>query len=719
MESAKKPSIFSDRREIGNADELDEYGVWVKSEPEDYITTSTTLANSNEKLGENPTEDKSDSFNADYELDSLPDFDFTEGAVGENAADTFKNDELPAETNENTAKAAAEISTELLLKIANELSTIKSEIKMLKSEFSAISASKNAGAGALDEPKEDHAAQIAEEKSQAQQTLSGFFEDDGDETIALTNDELNNVLGAVKMEQKTESAESNTDFDDSMFDVSVEADEIGAEHQPPSDIDLDLSVDVKAEDTQSDTGVQFDIQQQEEIMLDVDGTSESVPEIEDKTEAESSDFDLNIDLDIPAEESTPSEEEPVAEDSAPDISIDVGAQGESADTSDEALSDNDLNDIFKNADIIETTEDTISQEQAEDHSIEEQSIEDEIITDQIITDQPIIDTEAPEPPETTEDSVADPMPPSDDPISDNLAITDDPMPPSDDPVSGDLAITDDPMPPSDDPVSADLAITDDPMPPSDDPLSDDLAITDDPMPPSDDPLSDDLAITDDPMPPSDDPVSADLAITDDPMPDETQNIDLDLSDEESEPESKADENDDLSWGEIAGGIPEEEKTEISVPDLSPEDKAAFDAAGDFSESLSGNELDSILNNADINTEVTPGTKEAEESAEPQALAEQESVPPLADSTPPPLTEEIDPALAPAIAMDNSVNNNVPEEKTSTESGIPTGEFKKELQTVLSYMDQLLEALPESKIEEFARSEQFEIYKKVFKDLGLI
>ena len=34
------------------------------------------------------------------------------------------------------------------------------------------------------------------------------------------------------------------------------------------------------------------------------------------------------------------------------------------------------------------------------------------------------------------------------------------------------------------------------------------------------------------------------------------------------------------------------------------------------------------------------------------------------------------------------------------------------------MDQLLEDLPEEKIVEFARSEQFATYKKLFSDLGL-
>lgn len=51
------------------------------------------------------------------------------------------------------------------------------------------------------------------------------------------------------------------------------------------------------------------------------------------------------------------------------------------------------------------------------------------------------------------------------------------------------------------------------------------------------------------------------------------------------------------------------------------------------------------------------------------------------------------------------------------SSIP-GNLQKEIKSVLSYMDQLLENLPEDKIAEFAQSEQFETYKKLFKELGL-
>ena len=46
------------------------------------------------------------------------------------------------------------------------------------------------------------------------------------------------------------------------------------------------------------------------------------------------------------------------------------------------------------------------------------------------------------------------------------------------------------------------------------------------------------------------------------------------------------------------------------------------------------------------------------------------------------------------------------------------ELKNEIKSVLAYMDQLLEALPEQKIEEFAKSDYFETYKHLFEELGI-
>jgi len=52
------------------------------------------------------------------------------------------------------------------------------------------------------------------------------------------------------------------------------------------------------------------------------------------------------------------------------------------------------------------------------------------------------------------------------------------------------------------------------------------------------------------------------------------------------------------------------------------------------------------------------------------------------------------------------------------AGAMSPELKKDVTSVLSYLDQLLEALPEEKIREFAQSEYFETYKRLFDELGL-
>ena len=62
-------------------------------------------------------------------------------------------------------------------------------------------------------------------------------------------------------------------------------------------------------------------------------------------------------------------------------------------------------------------------------------------------------------------------------------------------------------------------------------------------------------------------------------------------------------------------------------------------------------------------------------------------------------------------------NTEEDNKTENSSEIPS-ELKQDIKSVLSYMDQLLDNLPEEKIAEFAKSEHFELYKKLFSELGL-
>ena len=93
-----------------------------------------------------------------------------------------------------------DLSTEILLKIANELSSIRGELVSLKSQISGIVTGVEAPA-----PKAE--VEIATSPS------GGFFDDEEDETIALTGDELDNILNTADFTEETAEAEEPLDLE--------------------------------------------------------------------------------------------------------------------------------------------------------------------------------------------------------------------------------------------------------------------------------------------------------------------------------------------------------------------------------------------------------------------------------------------------------------------------------------------------------------------------
>ncbi len=87
-------------------------------------------------------------------------------------------------------------------------------------------------------------------------------------------------------------------------------------------------------------------------------------------------------------------------------------------------------------------------------------------------------------------------------------------------------------------------------------------------------------------------------------------------------------------------------------------------------------------------------------------------------------EELHEEPAPEESVDFTEPMEQPAATNSTESAgqqgnsLPAG-LTQDIKSVLSYMDQLLENLPDDKITEFAQSEQFVVYKKLFTELGLV
>ena len=87
-------------------------------------------------------------------------------------------------------------------------------------------------------------------------------------------------------------------------------------------------------------------------------------------------------------------------------------------------------------------------------------------------------------------------------------------------------------------------------------------------------------------------------------------------------------------------------------------------------------------------------------------------------------EVVEPFASPAPSVPKApeppVSKASPAAKAQPPKEAEDGErLKSEIRSVLSYLDKLLDSLPEAKIEEFARSEYFDTYKKLFEELGLV
>lgn len=108
-------------------------------------------------------------------------------------------------------------------------------------------------------------------------------------------------------------------------------------------------------------------------------------------------------------------------------------------------------------------------------------------------------------------------------------------------------------------------------------------------------------------------------------------------------------------------------------------------------------------NAIVDADVSPIPAEEPSVAfeEPQIETKQESFPTAKEEVSSPVE-----SISEETAESNAEDRTLPDD------------IKSDIKSVLLYMDQLLENLPEDKIMEFAKSEQFVTYKKLFSELGL-
>ncbi|HUX12808.1 MAG TPA: hypothetical protein VMW87_07245 [Spirochaetia bacterium] len=193
---------------------------------------------------------------------------------------------------------------------------------------------------------------------------------------------------------------------------------------------------------------------------------------------------------------------------------------------------------------------------------------------------------------------------------------------------------------------------------------------------------------------------------------ESELAEIEELDDETEEDFEFDSTDldiDLTIPEAAPAA--EEAFEIDEPETEAEE-ANFDSFEDLEEVEAAEDL-SVEELADEQPSTLETLDDLEELVEePQTLED----------------------WSPDIAIDDESRVEVPEIKPDRSSDrgqsavapAPGGgrqiglsdDLKSEIKTVLGYMDKLLEALPEEKIQEFARSDHFIVYKRLFEELGL-
>lgn len=160
----------------------------------------------------------------------------------------------------------------------------------------------------------------------------------------------------------------------------------------------------------------------------------------------------------------------------------------------------------------------------------------------------------------------------------------------------------------------------------------------------------------------------------------------------------------------------EDSTDEIENDLSTEEAEVSDIIeNEEDESDESNEpTEDVFNSSQWDNDVTEPTED--NNAETESIVEDEIPEEIIEETENDIVEPVFENEQTEETVDTPVESAEPITKPASSS--PTAKIQDDIKSVLVYMDQLLENLPEDKIEEFAKSEHFDTYKKLFNDLGI-
>ena len=779
-------------REITEEDELpsEEYS---ETEAEESITTQEVSTD----FGESEDVDLSD-FGIDSDAEETPvtdnvkqgkksevvDYDLaiseddTNDSVAPVVNEVKSTSHEAEETQEQAQTVPADstvVNNDLLKQIVNDLSGLKNELNSLKNDFAELkshnsldpSAPKSAGGEYSDSNKEN----------------TGFFQsDDSDETIALSGDELSNIVNSSDIYEDDKDSQEETVTEEPVVEDSVEP------------VDEELSIKETALDFQEEqnktqeTSLPSDeenaILESEDFVNEETSENQETPLSSDEENAipESEDF-VNEETIENQETSLPSDEENAILESEDSLKNEMdfndenpfGSVNESIEIPEEVDSQSDLSIDIDDTSLEEPDLNQIDEEESEDISIpkvqdfspddmfvESSSNEDFI---QSVSASSSEETEDSTLLETTETSSEQNEIPSDEVIeipeisnADDTILSEETIEENAEEISEE--VNEEPVLESENEIEISEETieneNDDIFETSGDSNNDEMFNENifDSTENEEEPLNDSEPVlpeqSDDEFKPLDSVVKeAEKDIFEEDSSDgyiseimsEEPSIQESLSDENVDYLSKNDE--DITQGadsfvseedsgtltldeleDVSQGISETEETEYL--DVSSSDKTETEDI--FEENLSqvqdetkevvdaqeekGNPeiLEQIQDEIPTVASITEGLTEPEENVFEKTFGEESG----SDFT----TPESSVNIEDAIEIENPEDNSLTQIEETNDNEL-SKDIKNDVKSVLLYMDKLLESLPDEKIREFAASEQFETYKKLFDELGLI
>lgn len=587
----------------------------------------------------------------DYDLSVGEEENLSSAPVVNEIKDKKEDETLVQQT---VPEGSTVVETSLLQQIVADLSSLKNEINTLKKDLSDLSTEKS-----IPQPEVTDEIEIPEEDTT---TSGGFFDsDDTDDTIALSGDELENIMNSADFTEEEQSSSEVETPTPSINDIEEDFDSTTVVIPEEPQIE-ETSVEI------DDKTIDFDIESEDEVSVvasDEVSSSENDTILEEsvledslitENENNSVDFD-NFDDENTEENISINEDDTISEES---IENEINIEEES-----EKDSTEEFDNSFALPNGIELSNDNATDEIIlSSDSEDEVPVEDEISDETFETEVEIEQTNENVTEETIEDDFS---------IDDDLDFT----------FNENLDETEESLP-------EEISI---PTEESDDIELDDMFVESSETDFIDESISDD-----------EDFASLNMSdVSEQVQPDSTDEPSFEAFDEESDIE------DVLETPNII-----EESTEETIQDTSVNFE---DAITDTFEENSNSTIETNVSDVEI-----PSFEENIDDYSSQEIENEDFA--EATSDVPTVSEILENANKPTEEA-TSINSTFEENKTSspmeqkeTDSSETGTDLRSEIKSVLLYMDQLLENLPEDKIMEFAKSDEFTTYKKLFSELGL-